>query len=214
MILFTSIVFASNATINRRFIVRLNHFIPAGREVTRLSSFLWDDRYPASALDNVDLHARESRSATDFLLISVNKLSDITLSQVTETLTSRYEIVRDIHVDGSFRSLHAFPVPTKRQSNAKVDGLLNTRNDHRDAIMAAVQQLWKRGITGSAIKVAVFDTGVSDSVYKDTSMIKHCAQRKSFVKTSINDDSKRDTNGHGTFVAGLSESFVRSTELI
>lgn len=61
------------------------------------------------------------------------------------------------------------------------------------------ETLWKMGITGTGVKVAIFDTGLSN---------KHKHFKKIKERTNwTNEKTFDDTLGHGTFVAGLIGSY-------
>lgn len=64
--------------------------------------------------------------------------------------------------------------------------------------MFEISKYHKQGIRGKGIKVAIFDSGLSDIYAKDNSYLK--------VKQIINfthDKNAQDTLGHGTFISGV-----------
>lgn len=61
--------------------------------------------------------------------------------------------------------------------------------------MLEADTLWKMGITGKNIKVAIFDTGLAAS----HSHFKNIKERINWT----NENTQEDGLGHGTFVAGV-----------
>lgn len=100
--------------------------------------------------------------------------------------------------------LYSFKTPPVKKKN--LDPLLNL---HRKLLAlskgqksaSAAQQLnaaslWQHGITGSGIKIAIFDTGIADEKHQ---AFKNIIQRTNWTP----DKDMNDLNGHGTFIASV-----------
>lgn len=71
------------------------------------------------------------------------------------------------------------------------------------------KKYWERNITGKGVKIAVFDTGISESYFQNND--KNVKERKNW--SSKKNYTGMDFDGHGTFVAGVRIGWKRFWQL-
>ena len=82
--------------------------------------------------------------------------------------------------------------------------MLNQQNGERLDQIFNIDKYHKRGIKGRGVKIAIFDSGLSDiySENQDTSL------RVKKIINFTHDKSAHDTLGHGTFISGVVSSLI------
>lgn len=163
--------------------------------------------YP-SDFDVINLVTNNFSSITDALKNHPTIKNVTPQRSITRTLKKINSTLDDFN-DVS-NSWHSSRAPNTRQSLSWFNGWSfdysggNNENTRRHLLRAIprqltsilkADQLWSRGITGTGVKVAVFDTGLS----KDHPHFKKVKERTNWTNEKTLDDGL----GHGTFVAGV-----------
>ncbi|UXI19114.1 uncharacterized protein NH340_JMT05057 [Sarcoptes scabiei] len=141
---------------------------------------------------------------SDFDILRINK--NISLGDLKITTVSHPEI-QSISLNRKFtRSLKVINSTIHFPLNDEFSKISNQQIDfHSRKLLRAIpnqitevlqaEKLWRLGITGNGVKVAIFDTGLARSH-------KHFRKIKDLTNWT-NEKTSDDTIGHGTFVAGL-----------
>ncbi|XP_022729283.1 subtilisin-like protease SBT6.1 isoform X2 [Durio zibethinus] len=197
-------------TTPNNYVIRFTHYKPASHHRSYLESSLRSDGW-----EWIERRNPAAKFPTDFGLLSIK---DSVKEAVIEEI-ERLGLVKDVNVDLSYnRGLlgGAFENEQKRpgkiftsmsfseEKHFHYSGLSNSSiNWSRHLLMERSQvtslfgadALWRKGYTGSKVKMAIFDTGIRAN---------HPHFRNIKERTNwTNEDTLNDNLGHGTFVAGV-----------
>ncbi|XP_014249873.1 membrane-bound transcription factor site-1 protease [Cimex lectularius] len=164
----------------------------------------------ATALNESDINSwhivKRNNPASDFpsdfdVVVVEEGISGSGLSSLREhpsvkRVTPQRLVVRNLQYINSTENHNARPVKKFWETSNKRKGRVLMRATHKQitSILQA-DTLWGMGITGSGVKVAVFDTGLS----KGHPHFKRVVERSDWT----HEKSLEDGLGHGTFVAGV-----------
>lgn len=158
-------------------------------------------------------HFVEAAEHDDVFVIYNNDAGKQAIKDNATTIVKEFESFKTIEGTFSDEALHnlknnqniqvvekdvATYEPSTRHTSSELNSLTNLS---WSTMMTGIQRPWTQGLTGTGIKVGVIDTGVAD--VRGMEHVTRLTFVKDNSKTSIDESSVYDTEGHGTGVAGV-----------
>lgn len=213
MVRFDHVFYTTNLTFIfcTEYIVSFRHFYPKKTRLKYIKAAISQSNVIANQSDwrLVERTNHASQYPSDFDVLQLNPsltqspiIDSIVSHRAIKTITAQRKVLRTLKQQSSTTTNHSTYFERFKLNFFDDNFLNNPTSRHllrslptEITKLLKADHLWKQGITGAGVKVAVFDTGLSKS-HKHFKKVK---ERTNWTNEKTFDDGV----GHGTFVAGL-----------